>query len=246
MAKKKKKRSRKKELHPVRLDPVKEFLKLLDSNKRLGWYEVFRLTIDLMFYGVTRNDEEYLKIVPKLGEDYVRAVPKWIGTVIYHWQLDQQAQDVLGMAYQQWGAADKKHFAQYFTPMPVAQMMAKMTLGDIKSEQFEKPEGLTLGEPAVGSGVMILAALNEILAQHGYWGVSRTRVTGIDVDRLMCEIAAIQCFFFAWAIAPVGEILILRGSSLGDPKELVPVAHWLHDNFMDQPPPTGLEQMQMF
>lgn len=53
---------------------------------------------------------------------------------------------------------------QFFTPYAVCQMMAKISLGNVRKSVEEK--GLvTIGEPAVGAGALVIASAEEIAAQ---------------------------------------------------------------------------------
>jgi hypothetical protein len=195
---------------------VKTIMKWLESYElsHLNWWSRFRAVIDLWFYGICRDDEKYLRCVEELGKPATRTAAEMFGVLIV--DMLQYPQDILGSIYQQIGANDKR-FAQFFTPNAVSTCMAKMVLTGLKKSEFEKPEGLRLCEPCVGSGTMVLSALREIRDSFGDWGVERTCVTAIDKDLLCCKMAAIQV-----GISPfkVREFTVYCGDSLGPEEEL--------------------------
>ena len=59
-------------------------------------------------------------------------------------------QDLLGQMFMQYGAQSQYH-GQFFTPYPVAQMMAMMTIGEI-DEANPPNEPITILDPAAGRG----------------------------------------------------------------------------------------------
>jgi N-6 DNA Methylase len=136
--------------------------------------------------------------------------------------------DVLGSVYMEMiSGRGQKWNGQFFTPWPVASMMAKMIIGDVEAEwnrnvqaaidespfsmmglhvertplavaQLAIPALMRNGalspirilEPCVGSGIMLLAAANEIprhLIDAGF-----VHFTGIDIDLLCCEMARLN------------------------------------------------------
>lgn len=219
---------------------VRTFLDYLETAKNGGgWFSAFRETIDLFFYALSRNDEEYLPLVKRLGEEYVRAGPKVMGECMTAFLQKEGAYDLLGKAYMIWGINDRGHFAQYFTPDNVAECMAKMTLHDIPRETLEKPEGLRMMEPCCGSGVMLLHALAEIRRQHGAWGLSRTRAFAVDLDPLCCKMTAVQLLWFMVVLGEIGEVSIWRGNSLCPPSEWEPVYQRIGTPFEDEEPWQG-------
>lgn len=78
------------------------------------------------------------------------------------------------------------HVGQFFTPFDVSEMMAQMTLGDIpKTKPF-----LTIAEPAVGAGGMVLAAAKVLKAQS--YPIDRVWFDATDLSLLCAQMAYIQ------------------------------------------------------
>ncbi len=57
----------------------------------------------------------------------------------------------------------RKHYGIYYTDYSIARILAKESLGGIQKKQFEK---LTFYEPCVGSGIFVIAYIDEIVQQN--------------------------------------------------------------------------------
>ena len=57
-----------------------------------------------------------------------------------------------------------KHSGQFFTPYHVCRLMAKISVGNVKP-QVEEKGILTICEPAVGAGAMVIAGAEEVASQ---------------------------------------------------------------------------------
>jgi hypothetical protein len=84
-----------------------------------------------------------------------------------------------------------RSFGQYFTPFPVARMMAELALSEVTLPAQGEPP-LTFLEPAVGSGVMILAAA-DVLERRFPGAIAEGRIEfyGQDIDECcvaMCRL----------------------------------------------------------
>lgn len=142
--------------------------------------------------------------------------------------------DVLGPVYETLGAeGHKQYLGQFFTPWPVARMMAEMQLGGAPptgdasagGEEREctpemaraKPGGglWRLGDPACGAGVMLLAGLSTLRERYGDAVLRHWSVTGIDIDRMCARMTALQLIAgCAYHGLVVGELLVLHGDGL--------------------------------
>jgi len=213
----------------------KSMVRLIEShNASLHRFEVFRSTMELFFWALRRNDEEYMPIVKRLGDDYVRSAADIQGKCLMEYS-EGEVSDILGGVYMEVGFKND-HFGQYFTPNPVAAMMVKMILGDTDKALLDRPQGMKIGEPTCGSGVLALHALNEIKIQHGETGVARTRITCIDIDYLCCLMCSIQLMWFNWMVAEIGEVVVLCGDSLDIEVEKKPVLLFRNTEFTDDEP----------
>jgi hypothetical protein len=82
---------------------------------------------------------------------------------------------------------------QYFTPAPVAIAIAHFTLGsgeDLR-ERVRTTRFITVHDPAVGAGVMLIAAA-AVMRAAGLEPHHHLHATGVDVDRTAAHMAYIQ------------------------------------------------------
>lgn len=147
--------------------------------------------------------------------------------LVAHYESDLRAHppftDLLGVIYMDLGSHySRAAMAQYFTPKPVADLMAGLNCpSELPGDRL-----LRVLEPSAGSGVMLLAMLERIVELHGIEALRRVSVTGIDLDQLCCRMAAVQILASMSLIdAPIGELHILHGNSLGPLDQLVTLIH---------------------
>lgn len=111
--------------------------------------------------------------------------------------------DVIGAAYERLLAGHQRRArGQFFTPLPVARVMASWALAD-------DPDLLL--EPGVGSGSMLIAASQE--------RSSATRLLGLDLDPVAISMARANC-----DIRRIGDLELRQADFLLDPLEERPAA----------------------
>lgn len=103
--------------------------------------------------------------------------------------LEDGAGDFLGPIFSE--VAGNAHAGQFFTPIDVSRMMAIMTTGDDHVAIAEHGV-LTVMEPAVGCGAMVIAMAEE-LKRRGVAVHSRVHFTMVDIDLKCVHAAYIQC-----------------------------------------------------
>lgn len=136
-------------------------------------------------------------------------------------------EDVLGPVYEELsGHGQKKWMGQYFTPQPLARMMAKMTLGDSPPRPSEGKPLLSVLEPASGSGVMLLAMCQEIIDVQGMEALAQWSLTAVDLDSYCARMTAAQllanCFIHQMTL---GELVVYRGNSISPDKGMELIVH---------------------
>lgn len=109
--------------------------------------------------------------------------------------------DVLGTIYHELGLHNKWK-AQFFTPMSVCDMMGRMTLGNPRYK-----EHISVLEPCVGSGAMVLGFVNAMVTEKLNW-TKRLTVKGIDSDLKCVHMSYLQ--FSIYGIPAV----IVHGNSI--------------------------------
>ncbi|MDH5217812.1 MAG: SAM-dependent methyltransferase [Gammaproteobacteria bacterium] len=119
--------------------------------------------------------------------------------------------DILGNVYQELAShGAKKWMGQYFTPMPVARMMAKFNL------MGERPNSrlIKVLEPACGSGVLLMAICQEVIERYGKADLVNWSLTGIDLDRYCASMTAAQLLANTYIHqVSIGEIVVYRGNA---------------------------------
>jgi hypothetical protein len=178
-------------------DGIIDELKSLTGSRRL--YEVWQDWVRCMALAISnavdrsapweareREFEQVIKRYPEGAKDtFARALAQL--TV----ELEQDPRDVLGslLMVLEFGS---DHAGQFFTPWDVCVMMAKMTLEPEAVHRTIAEHGfITVSEPAVGGGGMVLAAALELRAL-GYEPARHMHVTAVDVDRGVLMLAYVQ------------------------------------------------------
>lgn len=121
--------------------------------------------------------------------------------------------DVLGPVYMELSShGSRQWFGQYFTPEPIARMIAEMTI-----DRAEGKRGglMRVLDPACGSGVMLLSGLQLVMARHGVEALQGWSVTGVDLDSVCARMFAVQMLANMFIHqASVGEVVVVHGNSL--------------------------------
>lgn len=186
---------------------------IVKSHNHLGYNAVdwFNWMIDDCLAGFGKKiktpwTEEQNKHLFELGKYYAEAVIK------------QPYHDVLGAVYQELSSNyGKKALGQYFTPFSVASMMSKISY---TSDLFEDKPVVRICEPCGGSGVMVLAFLNT-LVEEGPELPRRLSITCVDLDMVCVKMCTLQIMANNLIHqTQLGELITLRGNTLGDPKGL--------------------------
>lgn len=193
----------------------KNLVKLITTvGAHYGTWEVFADFLEMAAlslcnaadHGPLRAEREaqYLRTVKKYEKKYLDMFPQMLAELVL--AMEDQPGDILGRIYGELRLADKWK-GQFFTPDTVARCMAEVLLtGDIQA-QIEAKGFITLQEPAIGGGAMVI---NFALALHAK-GVNYQQamlVTGIDTD-----IKAIYMAYIQLALLHIPAILV-HGNAL--------------------------------
>ena len=137
--------------------------------------------------------------------------------------------DILGRTYMDLvSRGGQKMLAQYFTPEPVARLMAQLSCPD-GVESIPEGELYRIAEPTCGSGVMLLQACNALAEHNGIEILERISITAIDLDRICSKMTSVQLLASAMIHQfSYGEVVVLHGNSLGDPAKLTTIVHATH------------------
>jgi hypothetical protein len=136
--------------------------------------------------------------------------------------------DILGGTYMELASHGQKQWlGQFFTPHPVATLMAEISFNDLDLERHPKDRLITVLEPAAGAGAMLLAVGRLITGRYGADALRRLSFTAIDLDGLCAGMTACQLLANAQFHGALGELVVYRGDALGPESDLDVVIHRL-------------------
>ncbi len=136
--------------------------------------------------------------------------------------------DILGAVYMALSTHGQRNWmGQYFTPQSIADVMAEINTMEMDPTAHPKDRFIRVLEPASGAGMMLLSVCKTIAMKHGVQALRRLSLTAIDLDPLCARMTACQLLANAALHGPLGEILVYRGNSLGNPADLEVVTHRL-------------------
>lgn len=114
-------------------------------------------------------------------------------------------QDILGELFHEL-ELHNKYRGQFFSPNQISDAMGFITLSD-KEETIKEKGFVTVSEPCIGSGTMILG-FAKAMKRNGYNYCSQMVVTGVDVDVKCVHMAYMQLSLYGI------PAVIIHGNSL--------------------------------
>jgi type I restriction-modification system DNA methylase subunit len=149
----------------------------------------------------------YMRIVKKYDKEEMNLICQMLGELTL--KLEEGHDDVLGNAFHALELHNKWH-GQFFTPYCVSKMMAQMSLApaDGFKAQIEKRGYVTVCEPCVGAGAMLIA-FAEAALEEGINPQRQIHMTGIDIDLKCVHMAYLQL-----SLLGIPAVLV-HGNSLG-------------------------------
>lgn len=195
----------------------KEFIKIFNElcYSRNGW-QVWADVITVMACSLSNatdrtepryaeRENEYAECIKRLGG--VEKPAKLFAIIVEALERDPD-QDFLGSLYMELNLGN--HWkGQFFTPYNLSRAMAELILEDC-SPEIDKKGWISVCDPCIGGGAMLMAALNTMKRQNINYH-NHVMFVGQDVDRVVGMMAYIQITLMG---AP-GYIVI--GNSLTNP-----------------------------
>jgi hypothetical protein len=179
---------------------VKQFVKIIDEYENgRSLREKFRDFVTLAYNAIAKtmapdqeaadkHEAEYMRIVNDYRDKRaIRAYPEALALVQIH---AAHYYDFLGHAAGEVGALSGD-MGQFFTPMEVSRLLARMTTGDEIDAHIAQHGYVKMGEPAVGAGGMVLA-LAQSLAYRGHDPSTTLLVQARDLSPVAYEMCYIQ------------------------------------------------------
>lgn len=152
------------------------------------------------------REEQYERAIKNLGGVEVPAQILGVITMALERNPDQ---DFLGKLYMSLNLGNHWR-GQFFTPYDVCRMMAEINIGDGIQTEIETKGYISICDPCVGAGAMLIAAANVMKRVNVNYQTCAVLV-GQDVDRIVAMMAYIQLSLLGCA----GYIIV--GDSLRDP-----------------------------
>lgn len=138
--------------------------------------------------GKSEKEEEYIKIAKKYTAKEMDKFADMLANLVI--ALENEKTDVLGQIFMELNIANKWQ-GQFFTPMDVSNTMAEMILEDGLEKAIKDKGYITLNEPAVGGGAMVIS-IAKALENKGYNYQKQMVVIAQDLDLKAVQMAYIQ------------------------------------------------------
>ncbi|MCF8708652.1 MULTISPECIES: N-6 DNA methylase [Sphingomonadaceae] len=179
---------------------IRNVLKLFEAHgHRHDCYTLFSDCMELIAISISNSvdirsrdhrEARYLEIVGRYDRPTVEMFPRILGEITM--ALETAPGDVLGSIFTALEIHNKSR-GQFFTPYPVCQMMAEVTLGDAQSARaLIADKGYVRAmEPACGAGAMVIALAQTMLAADINYQ-RHLHVTAVDIDPRAVHMAYIQ------------------------------------------------------
>ena len=184
----------------------KRFIKTLNESIVQGrtGAEFFRIFIECT-WALLKGDSEYFKktldvytfdegqVIGNAFNAYIDCADKFI------------YEDILGAAFMETDAKSVRA-GQFFTPAPLAEVMARNIFNPA---DFDKDEKVTVHDPCVGSGVMLLSYAKVVNQELGPLALTKIELSGQDIDRRCVLMTKIQLRLYGLDL--LGRLIRLSG-----------------------------------
>jgi hypothetical protein len=136
-----------------------------------------------------RREAEYMAIVKRHGADTMKIYNKMFHMLVD--ALENNPTDVLGGVYMALELGSDRA-GQFFTPVPLCELMVAITMDDdYLREQVQRNGFVTMNEPAIGGGAMVVPIVGRMLAA-GLNPSEHLHVTGQDIDPTPLRMSYVQ------------------------------------------------------
>lgn len=180
-------------------DREKEFLKIFDqlTYSRSAW-QVWEDLMTVMACSICNAVDRRKEAFERREKQYERSIkalggidiPAQIFGIITMALEENPNQDFLGKLYMNLNLGSHWH-GQFFTPYNVCQMMAEMNFGDGVQTEIERKGYISICDPCVGAGAMLIAAANAMRRAKINYQTSVLFI-GQDIDPVVAKMAYIQ------------------------------------------------------
>lgn len=197
---------------------VKEIIKLIeDIGYRHGISTVFDDYLHIASCAVSNavdklhfeeRENLYMQTIKKYSKEELQQFVKLHTMVINALEQSLYSADLLGEVYHSLDLSNSRN-GQFFTPMHIAQLIAKIMIGS-NCEEINTKGYVTVCEPTCGSGVMVIAAADALHKNH-YNPSQNMCVLAVDNDIRCAMMAYIQLSYLGIpAVVIHGDSLLLK------------------------------------
>jgi hypothetical protein len=135
------------------------------------------------------REARYLQVVSRYEREELQQLCELLAHVGV--ALETERCDFLGERFMRLGLGNHWH-GQFFTPWPVASLMARMTFDRETAQRAIESTGfVTVMEPACGAGAMVIAFADAMEAE-GFDPHRHLHATAVDVDQTAAQMCFIQ------------------------------------------------------
>lgn len=201
---------------------IAEFIKAIQSFVGLNSYEVFSDFVELAAlstmhaFEITRQKELAEKIntvQKKYKPKEIERLGRMLGMLIvvmekYHKQ--GRYVDILARVFMEL-EIHSKQTGQFFTPGSIAELSAKMAFDETEAKKIIERDGhITLNEPAVGGGVMVLG-FAEAMRAAGFDPSKQLLIHAGDIDRRCACMSYLHFSLYGLpAVVRLGDALTMK------------------------------------
>lgn len=147
-------------------------------------HQVFDDFLDLSLYALQRDDDSYLDVMDKYGEEEAQLYSEAFGELMN--ASAEANHDVLGVVYEELGNSSD-HFGQHFTPHNLSDMKASMVIDE--DPDPDRDDSYSVMDPAAGSGRLLISAAKQLPA-------GEAEFYAVDKDSTCTKMAALNLTFF--------------------------------------------------
>lgn len=140
------------------------------------------------FHACQERENRYLEIVRKYERDDLDLFAKMLALLID--AMGDEITDHLGQLFHHL-ELHNHYRGQYFTPMPLCELMGRITIDDHLDEATKRNGHVTVSEPACGSGATVIGFVRAF-RDLGYNYQTQMHVTAVDVDIRCVHMAYLQ------------------------------------------------------
>ena len=189
--------SKRKAFHPVNENGwLKEFRRELSAfqmaSPRTAFLDFIHLALDAFLSDHTPEhprEKHYMSIIKGYSKEDARRFGKLLACVVGYMQ--DTGAECLSVLWEEY--ASSSELGQFFTPREVCEMMARITMGDeVEWSRYSPERRCWISDPSCGAGRCFTSVLEGV-------GKGRQDLIvfhGIDIDRTVCEVAALNMLFF--------------------------------------------------